>query len=227
MLEEAILLFILEEFLRRRQMQRGRWRWGPFRQDGRFRDESPRAAGAGCLRRRLLRVSIALVAKLLTSKAARFGFVAFDSPYSVWKALLAGCDTWIQARLSLVAKRGATNLQVKQPVFTFGLLALDLLNLSAPGLAQSSIVSGIFSVPVPQYRGAKSDAGAQLKSDRPSLILPGIERLYKYRGPSPPLINTACDRDVKSRYKIHLESEISILLLSLSPYANTSRINRR
>jgi len=32
---------------------------------------------------------------------------------------------------------GATNLHVKQPVFTFGLLALYLLNLSAPGLAHS------------------------------------------------------------------------------------------
>jgi hypothetical protein len=40
-------------------------------------------------------------------------------------------------------KRGVTHLHVKQPVFTFGLLALDLFNLSAPGLAQLLIFSAI------------------------------------------------------------------------------------
>lgn len=68
-------------------------------------------------------------------------------------------------------KRGVTNLHVKQPVLTFGLLALDLLNLSAPGLAQSSIFSLMFSIPNPQVRGGER---AQSKSDSPHLIFPGI-----------------------------------------------------
>jgi hypothetical protein len=45
-------------------------------------------------------------------------------------------------------KRGVTNLHVKQPVFTLGLLALDLLNLSAPGLVQSPIFSAILFFPI-------------------------------------------------------------------------------
>jgi hypothetical protein len=106
-------------------------------------------------------------------------------------------------------KMRGTNLHVKQPVFTFGLLALDLLNLSAPGLAHSSILSAISFQP--QYRDVDCNAGAQSKSDRPSLILPGVrDNSLKLKLGSLPLYPSSADRGVKMRYTIHLQTGMAI-----------------
>jgi len=137
------------------------------------------------------------MAKLLAPDAIRLGFVTFDPPYSVLESLMLAelLHFLVQARLSLVPKRGVTNLHVKHPVLTFGLLALDLLNLSAPGLAQFSIFSLMFSIPNPQVRGGGK---AQSKSDRPRLILPGIgdKQRVVTSGSYTTLVARAYDREV-------------------------------